>query len=242
RVFSVALTFSLLVLGGDLHAQQEAIKVSALTDGVYRHQSFKQFKVVRYSSNGLVLDTDSGVVIIDTPWTEHQSAQLLVWIAENLKKPVIMAVVTHAHDDRMAGAEALMARGVAVYGLAETIVRAPEKGLAPPNHALPADTVFQVGQHQFRTYFPGAGHAPDNLVVWLPSQKVLFGGCLVKSARATNLGNIADADLAAWPVAIRRLQNVFSEAETVVPGHGQPSGPEALANTLKLLAAKDAQK
>lgn len=32
--------------------------------------------------------------------------------------------------------------------------------------------------------FFGGGHSFDNITVWLPSDKVLFGGCLVKSISA----------------------------------------------------------
>ena len=53
-------------------------------------------------------------------------------------------------------------------------------------------TAVTVGT--IEVFFPGAGHTRDNLVVWLPEHRVLFGGCMVKSARGRTPGNLADAE------------------------------------------------
>ncbi len=102
---------------------------------------------------------------------------------------------------------------------------------------LPADTILTIGGQTLRTYFPGAGHVPDNMVVWLPRQQVLVGGCLVKSREAQDLGNVADADLTAWAPTIRRVMAEFSEARIVIPGHQAWSDAGCLQHTLNLLQA-----
>ena len=38
-----------------------------------------------------------------------------------------------------------------------------------------------MGQHAFQTYYGGQGHTPDNIVIWFDKEKILYGGCLVKS-------------------------------------------------------------
>jgi hypothetical protein len=40
------------------------------------------------------------------------------------------------------------------------------------------------------SFFPGAGHTRDNLAVWLPQQRVLFGGCFLKSVTIPGHGTI----------------------------------------------------
>ncbi len=40
-----------------------------------------------------------------------------------------------------------------------------------------------------------------------------------------------------WPGAIKNLQRRYPGVELVIPGHGRPGGPQALENTLALLAA-----
>ena len=88
-------------------------------------------------------------------------------------------------------------------------------------------------------FYPGAGHARDNVMVWLPQSGVLFGGCAVRAAGTTALGNVADADLTSWPVAIRRAIERYGEANVVVPGLGEPGGADLLRHTLTLFAKQE---
>jgi glyoxylase-like metal-dependent hydrolase (beta-lactamase superfamily II) len=48
------------------------------------------------------------------------------------------------------------------------------------------------------------------------------------------IGNTADADLDAWPAAIRALAKL--PASVVIPGHGDRIDPELLPSTLEVLA------
>jgi metallo-beta-lactamase class B len=59
----------------------------------------------------------------------------------------------------------------------------------------------------------------------------------VKAEAATELGNVADADLASWPKAVQAARDRYPAAAIVVPGHGPVGGPGALSRTLELLAA-----
>lgn len=87
----------------------------------------------------------------------------------------------------------------------------------------------------FEVFFPGPGHAPNNVVLWFPDQQILFGGCLIKSASADSLGFTGDADLRAWPEAVRRVAARYRPA-LVVPGHGPLAlGDAPLRHTLDLL-------
>jgi metallo-beta-lactamase class B len=64
-----------------------------------------------------------------------------------------------------------------------------------------------------------------------------YGGCLVKSMAAADLGFTGDADLAAWPAAIRKVQARYRDP-TIVPGHGPVDlSGQAYQHTLDLLAA-----
>jgi metallo-beta-lactamase class B len=85
----------------------------------------------------------------------------------------------------------------------------------------------------------GPGHTADTIVAWLEDVQLLFAGDLARSAAASNLGNIADADLDAWPATIHTLLQEYPTATIVVPGHGRPGGRELLEHTLELLAAQE---
>jgi glyoxylase-like metal-dependent hydrolase (beta-lactamase superfamily II) len=84
-------------------------------------------------------------------------------------------------------------------------------------------------------FYPGAAHSPDNIIAWVPSEKILFGGCMVKSNQSTGLGNIADADLKLWPQTIKKIISSYPDAEIVIPGHGNFGDKSLLLHSLKLL-------
>jgi metallo-beta-lactamase class B len=97
------------------------------------------------------------------------------------------------------------------------------------------DSTFKIGKYSFQTYYAGQGHAPDNIVIWFENEKILYGGCLVKSTEATDLGNIAEANLKKWVSAIKKLQNKFKDPMFIIPGHNDWTSRDALIHTLRLI-------
>ena len=67
-------------------------------------------------------------------------------------------------------------------------------------------------------FYPGAAHSTDNLVVYVPSANVLYGGCAVHELSSTSAGNVADADLAEWPTSVERIQNTTRKQRSSFPG------------------------
>lgn len=213
------------------------VQVTELRPGVWIHTSWLTFPDgTRSPSNGLIVRDGDHLLLIDTAWGELLTDQLLDWIDSNLKLRVAQAVVTHSHHDRIGGAAALQRRNIKILTHPLTKQLASEQGLPQPE-AL-AD-VKEVGSSarigSVEVFYPGPGHARDNLMVWLPEQKILFGGCAVRAASAKGLGNVAHADTAAWPLSIRRALERYGAAEVVVPGHGDAGDLELLRHTLSLL-------
>ena len=216
---------------------QSTVKIRLLRPGVWIHTSryvFPDGSVI--PANGLVVKEGGGLVLIDTAWGEMLTADLLDEIHREIKLPVRRAIVTHSHADRIAGADLLRKRGIPVFAHPLTCRRAAAVAIAMPSDSLaglrkPGDAEF-VGSVE--VFYPGPAHSPDNIVVWVPSARVLFGGCAVKSVDS-NLGNLADADTRAWPDAIHRVMERYRQAEVVVPGHGAEGGRELLTHTLELL-------
>lgn len=211
------------------------LQISPIAEGFYVHTSFGLVGGRPYPSNGLVAETSEGIIIVDTPWDTAQSDQLLDWIAANLKKKVLCCIVTHAHADRIGGIESFKRRGIRILSTPLTAKRALERGYSRPDPVLPDDTVMTWGKTSVECFFPGKGHTDDNIVVWFPGERILFGGCLVKSTSAAGLGNIADADLAAWPATILSVIRKFPDHRIVIPGHESWSNNNSLEHTLDLL-------
>ncbi len=188
------------------------------------------------AANSLVVSLPGGPLLVDPPWGDAQTDKVLDWAHKALGRPVAGAVSTHSHEDRTGGVAALRKRGIPVGALQLTVERTRADGKPAP------DALFSSGAFSdprgFEAFFPGAGHAPDTIVVWFPQQRVLFGGCLVKAEESADLGYVGEADLGRWPAAIAAVRARYPEAAIVVPGHGAPGTRRALERTLELLAAK----
>ena len=219
------------------------VRITRLSEHVWMHTTWKQLKTWgRFPANGLIVAGPQGVVLVDAAWSPDQFAEVKAWVETHLHKPIVALVVTHAHNDRMGGASAAARHGIAIHGLKRTLALAPKQGFALPTQLLPdTKTTLRVAGVELQTLWPGHAHAPDNLLVWLPKSGVLFGGCLIKSVGAKTLGNLADADIAGWQRAMRRIDAQPWRPQWVVPGHGQPGGVALLRHTSQLLAQKQAE-
>lgn len=215
------------------------IVVTPLNDRVLVHTTYGIYQNDSVPSNGLIIKTRDGIVLVDTGWdmdgNTDNTKQLLQWVAENLRQPVRLCIVTHAHGDRVGGTSELRKAGVRVVSTPLTAKNSVKQGYSAPEAILPNDTTFTIGQEPIRCYFPGEGHTSDNIVVWLPNQQILHGGCFVKSVSAFGMGFLGDANLKEWANSIRRVQKQFGTAKIVVPGHEEWSDPRSLEHTLRLL-------
>jgi metallo-beta-lactamase class B len=215
--------------------------VSQLMPGLWVHTTVHKLDDgPLYPANGLLLETAKGSILFDPGWEPAQTEVLLDWAKNTLHKPVTRAIITHAHEDRILGVATLTKAGIPAYSLDLTAEIAAKRHL-PATRVIPdLRTRPWIDPEGFEVYYPGPGHAQDNVVVYLPKQKVLYGGCFLKSSTSTSLGNLDDADVKAWPESLARLKARYSEARIVVPGHGTIAG-DAIATTANLLTAKSAR-
>ena len=222
--------FCLLSIFGN--AQLEFMKLS---DSSYVFTTFQEFEGTRFSSHGFLKNTSAGVVMIDTPWDTTQFQPLLDSVERFFHQPVVMVLATHWHEDRTAGLTFYQNRGISTYSSKATANLCQENGLPIAQFTFESDTVFKIGSTVFETFYPGAGHTSDNIVVYFPSDRILIGGCFVKSVEAQNLGNLTDANIGMWPHAIRTLLKKYPKVKWVIPGHQRiVKGKKALKHTRKL--------
>ena len=185
-----------------------------------------------YPANGAIVVRGDHAVLIDTGWTHEQTVAILAaW--EQTRQPAIRtALVTHWHHDRIIGVGELAARGISSYGNPLTIGLAVDNGYTPPKplHDLEKKPVVHDG---LEVFYPGEGHTLDNITVWIQSDNVLFGGCLVKATTAPDLGFMGDGNPATYAATMRNLIQRYPSAKVVIPGHGTISG-DSLAHTLRM--------
>ncbi|MDX1442299.1 MAG: subclass B1 metallo-beta-lactamase [Gammaproteobacteria bacterium] len=209
--------------------------VFKIDEDVWMHRSYISLGDQRLHANGLFFVGQDGITIIDAPWTPIASYDLLDWLEANFDVPVRRLVITHAHEDRLGGIDPFVERNTPVYGTADTADTARQRGWYAPNYTFDIDLPLPVGDRAIELLHPGPGHTEDNIVVWVPHAKVLFGGCMVKSRYAGSLGFTGDANEPAWPTSLRRMMSRYPDAKLVIPGHGLPGDQELVEHTLDLL-------
>jgi arylsulfatase A-like enzyme/glyoxylase-like metal-dependent hydrolase (beta-lactamase superfamily II) len=215
----------------------EDLEVKWLARGVWLHTSHQVLpEYGRVPANGLVVASDGEAAFVDTPWTNDQTSRLAAWVEERLQARVTVVVPTHSHADCMGGLGAAHELGARSYALDTTVALARRDELPVPHEAFERERDVRVGSRRLELRFPGPGHTADNIVVWIPDAKVLFGGDVVRSLGARGLGNTREAVLEGWPRSIDLLEREYGTAVTVVPGHGAPGGLDLLAHTRDLLA------
>jgi hypothetical protein len=126
----------------------------------------------------------------------------------------------------------------ATFGHRLTAPLAIKAGWPAPATLFDDTAALNMAGESVEVLFPGAGHAPDNIVVWLPKHDILFGGCLVKPQAAQDLGNLADANVPSWDHALTTVIQHFPNPALVVPGHGDIGGRQLLSHTQELVRAK----
>lgn len=237
QLLNLFLFLTFILCASRLSAQSAAppLEIQHLGGDLYVYTTYNTFKGKMYSANCIYLVTGKGVVVMDTPWDTTKYQPLLDTIAARHHQPVVLCIATHFHEDRTGWLNFLKDKGVKTYSSLQTYELCKENGLPQAAHYFTKDTVFRVGDYRIRTFYAGAGHTVDNIVVWFGKDRVLYGGCLIKSAEATDLGNIADADVNAWPATIRKLQQRFPKPAYVIPGHDDWRKTGSIENTLRLL-------
>lgn len=227
--------FLLLLAFLSSNAQRSSLEIKQLTGDFYIYTTFNDFNGTLFPANGMYVISGQGAILIDTPWDQSQFQPLLDSIYKRHGKKVTHCIATHYHDDRTAGLEYFASRGIKTYSSGQTRELCRKHGEKQARYTFAKDTVFSIGGKRFETFYAGEGHTPDNLSVWFPSEKILYGGCLIKSTENSGLGNIADANLNAWPTTIRRLLEKYPVRNYVIPGHFGWDDKSGLEHTLHLL-------
>jgi len=214
--------------------KDSGLQISHLTGDFYIYTTYVSLNGAPFPANGMYLVTSKGVVMFDTPWDSTQFQPLLDSIRLRYNKNVVMCIATHFHDDRTAGLEYYKQQGIKTYTTKQTDELSKTRGKKRAEFLIYKDTVFTVAQYSFQTYYPGPGHTPDNIVIWFDKEKILYGGCLIKSTEAGNLGNLDDANVKAYASTIEDVERKCKHPKYIIPGHQDWTSTNSLEHTLEL--------
>jgi glyoxylase-like metal-dependent hydrolase (beta-lactamase superfamily II) len=189
-----------------------------------------------FISNAGFVVTPSGVVVVDALGSPVLAKKLIAEIKKVTNQKIVAVIVSHYHADHIYGLQEFKKIGATIYAqgegrnyLSSETARqrliASRVDFAPwvneKTRLVPADVwidktfTLKVGGVAFLITRVGPAHAPEDLMVYVPSEKVLFAGDLVFRGRIPFVGN---ADSKGWLLALDEIEKL--NPNLVIPGHG----------------------
>ncbi len=226
-----------------LHAQTgrkimvgDDIQLVQLQDSIFIHTSWYQTEHFgKVPANGLIILRNGQAVMIDTPWDNEMTKQLTEFIEDSLNVRLVKFIAGHFHEDCIGGLEYLQKRNIETIANSITITKCKEDNLPVPSTSFTDSLIIDFSGLKIECRFFGGGHTFDNITVWIPEKRILFGGCLIKSSDSDNLGYIGDAVMDDWDLTVKKVMEKYRNIKTVVPGHGNFGGAELLNHTVELV-------
>ena len=208
--------------------------ITQIADNTFEHTSFKQTNDFgNVPCNGLIVINSKEAIIFDTPTNDKSSTELIIWIKGTLHCKLNAVIPTHFHDDCLGGLKAFHENNIPSYAYFKTIELAKENNFVVPKNSFGDSLILKVGNENIIAKFFGEGHTKDNVVVYFPSEDVLFGGCLLKEIDATK-GYLGDANVTDWSITVEKIKKEYSNVKIIVPGHGEYGNKKLLDYTINL--------
>lgn len=231
----ITIVIPLIVCSQELIKVSPDIELVKISENSYLHVSYASLpEFGRVSANGLVFVNNGEALLFDTPWNDLLTRDLIGYLTDHMGLKIQGFVPNHWHEDCMGGLTYLKSLNIRSWANSKTIEIAKKNGLTVPDQGFTDSLRLKLGDKTVCCYYPGAAHSMDNIVVWIPGEKILFPGCMCKSLDSPNLGNVADGSTSEYQGTIDRVIQKFRDARMVIPGHGSPGGIDLLFHTREL--------
>jgi glyoxylase-like metal-dependent hydrolase (beta-lactamase superfamily II) len=240
-VLGMAGVAALVSVGTRARAQQQPqpLKVTKVKDNVYWVQGGVG------SNDGFIVGT-TGVVLVDTKTTVDSEKGVIAEIAKVTPKMVNTVIITHSDGDHVNGLAAFPA-GLTIIAQenCKKEMEASAGGRNPaPQDRLPTKTYAKTdkltadGVH-IRLYHWANGHTSGDTIVYLPDEKIVFGGDLLAGApdRPETLIHLEkNGSSAGWIENVKGMLGL--DADTYLTGHGNMMTKAEVQKKLDLIQDK----
>jgi len=229
-------SLSLILLQPRVLMAQETPVLEKLAKGVFA------FIGVKGNANAGFILTEEGVIVVDSQMNEDLAKEMLTQIQKHGSLPILYVINTHHHGDHtfanhvFAPTKGIIAHENSLKFLQEHgsehlqqferfFGREMSKGIKVtlPTLTLKDQLTLTFKDRAIQILHLGSGHTDDDIVVYLPEEKILFAGDLIYIGRLPWLG---DGDTKLWLKALEKLKTL--DFKTVVPGHGKVGDRQAL--------------
>jgi cyclase len=198
--------------------------------------------------NSGVIVGDKGVIVVDAKTTAPGGKELLDDIGKITPKPVTTVILTHSDGDHVNGLVSFPA-GITIIAHEnnkkeqEAALAAGGRG-APPKDHLPTQVVsknkenLKIDGVKLEVLHWVPAHTSGDLVVYLPSEKIVFTGDIIATQRPDPLIHLEkNGSSEGWITTTKGI--VALNADTFVPGHGDV---QTKADIQKRLANTEAKR
>jgi glyoxylase-like metal-dependent hydrolase (beta-lactamase superfamily II) len=205
-----------------------------------------------WNANSHFIVTDEGVLVFDSGSSEIIGTAIIAAIKTVTDKPVRWVVNSHSHADHWLGNAAFINTGAEIISTKTSLkimkqhgkedvaafYRMTEGATGVSRIKYPTVLLDQSAKRNFANInvefiFSNDAHSPGDILMWLPEQKIIFGGDVLSSVRMPILtyhGNV--------PHLIETLHGVEKLNPTIVlPGHGTATTAKSISRDAKLLVA-----
>jgi cyclase len=204
-------------------------------------------------SNNIWVVFEDYVVVIDANFPK-EAGDVIAAVKKTTDKPIRYVFDTHHHGDHAYGNSIWTDAGavtLAYKGVAEEMKRNEpasweaaakqradvrelnRSGPEPPKQTFDQPLfVLSDETRKVEFHFFGWAHTRGDGFVYLPKEQILCTGDAVANGPHNYTG---DGNIGNWPKVIRRAQKL--KVKTVLPGHGQPGGPEVLEGQAQYMIA-----
>lgn len=192
-----------------------------------------------FISNAGFVVTPKGVVVIDALGSPALARNLIKEIQKITSQKIVAVIVTHYHADHIYGLQEFKKIGAKIYAqnegrsylssdtakqrlIASRVDFAPwvdkNTRLQEADIWIDREYVLTVGGIDFLISRVGPAHAPEDLIIYVPTENALFVGDLVFRGRIPYVGN---ADSNGWLAALEQFEKF--NPKILIPGHGAVS-------------------
>ncbi len=198
---------------------------------------------------------DNGILVVDTGMGPRNAEIVLNEVRKLSDKPIRYLAITHFHPEHGMGAQSFPASTRVIVPAAQKQELA-DKGSAyiemfsnfSPEIAellkdirfVTADVTFEktmeidLGGTTVQLFYHGPGHTRGDMVVYLPKERILFGGDSVLN-RFFPIFPDGDSSVAGWVNQLEQIAKL--KPAKIVPGHGAVGDAKLIDELLKYLRA-----
>ncbi len=217
----------------------EKLQITKINERSYIHISYLNLKNgASFSCNGFIYINNNEAYVFDTPANDEASSDLINWLQKDIKVKIKGVIFNHFHKDCLEGMDVFKKNNIPCIASKKTANYMQLGQYDLPDQVFENNLDLTLGNKNIYNAYFGEAHTKDNIVSYFPEEQLIYGGCMIKSLKASK-GNLSDANVAEWSKTVTMIKEAYPKIEIVIPGHGDFGNSDLLDYTISLFKIED---